>query len=105
MLVLSLDRCTGELSALVKAADVVVSLLPATMHPPIAELCLQHQKHLVTASYVSPGTSRTMTGYGATCLLARDIVQLMSICCYPACTRSPQGNARQGYQGWRDLPE
>jgi len=70
-LVLSLDCCTGELSALVKAADVVVSLLPATMHPPIAELCLQHQKHLVTASYVSPGTSRTMTGYRATCLLAR----------------------------------
>lgn len=30
------------------------SLLPAILHPKIAKHCLQHQKHLVTASYISP---------------------------------------------------
>jgi saccharopine dehydrogenase-like NADP-dependent oxidoreductase len=36
----------------IAAADIVVSLLPWTLHPVIAELCLAHGKHLVTASYV-----------------------------------------------------
>lgn len=36
----------------VSAADIVVSLLPWTLHPIIARLCLTHRKHLVTASYV-----------------------------------------------------
>ena len=30
------------------------SLLPVSFHPTVAELCLQHKKHLVTASYISP---------------------------------------------------
>jgi saccharopine dehydrogenase (NADP+, L-glutamate forming) len=34
-------------------ADVVVSLLPATLHSKAARHCLRHQKHLLTASYVS----------------------------------------------------
>ena len=33
--------------------DVVISLLPATMHVPIAESCISLRKSLVTASYVS----------------------------------------------------
>ena len=33
-------------------SDIVVSLLPWTLHPVIARLCLIHGKHLVTASYV-----------------------------------------------------
>jgi len=33
--------------------EVVVSMLPATMHPEIAELCLVKQAHLVTTSYIS----------------------------------------------------
>ncbi|GAM18902.1 hypothetical protein SAMD00019534_020770 [Acytostelium subglobosum LB1] len=33
---------------------VVISLLPAVMHVPIAKLCIQHKIHLVTASYISP---------------------------------------------------
>nr|KAJ3417907.1 hypothetical protein HK105_000609 [Polyrhizophydium stewartii] len=45
---------TEELSALVAGHDVVVSFIPATMHPTVAEQCLQHKKHLVTASYISP---------------------------------------------------
>ncbi|KAF7291646.1 hypothetical protein HMN09_01255800 [Mycena chlorophos] len=39
---------------LVQEADLVISLLPAGFHPEIAELCVEHQKHLVTASYISP---------------------------------------------------
>jgi saccharopine dehydrogenase-like NADP-dependent oxidoreductase len=38
---------------IISQADVVVSLLPATLHPQVARLCLQAQKHLLTASYVS----------------------------------------------------
>ncbi|KAG5641453.1 hypothetical protein DXG03_005142 [Asterophora parasitica] len=33
---------------------LVTGLLPAPMHPHIAQLCIDHRKHLVTASYVSP---------------------------------------------------
>ncbi|KAF9039350.1 Saccharopine dehydrogenase-domain-containing protein [Panaeolus papilionaceus] len=39
---------------LIKDADVVISLLPAPMHPDIAKLCIQHGSHLVTASYIAP---------------------------------------------------
>jgi len=34
-------------------ADVVVSMLPAMMHPDVARTCLRMGKHLVTASYAS----------------------------------------------------
>lgn len=43
---------TAMLSKTVATADIVISLLPWTFHPVIAELCLEHKKHLVTASYV-----------------------------------------------------
>ncbi|KAH8993244.1 Saccharopine dehydrogenase-domain-containing protein [Lactarius hatsudake] len=43
-----------RVSQLVKESDVVISLLPATLHPTVAELCVEHKKHMVTASYVSP---------------------------------------------------
>ena len=33
--------------------DVVISMLPARFHPVVAEVCLQNNKHLLTASYVS----------------------------------------------------
>jgi saccharopine dehydrogenase-like NADP-dependent oxidoreductase len=36
----------------IAAADIVVSLLPWTLHPVVAELCLAHGKHMVTTSYV-----------------------------------------------------
>ena len=41
-----------QLDGQVQAADIVVSLLPWTLHPVIARLCLAHGKHLVTASYI-----------------------------------------------------
>ncbi len=37
----------------IKAADIVVSMLPASMHHMIADSCLNHKKNMVTASYVS----------------------------------------------------
>ncbi len=39
---------------LIKESDLAISMLPATMHPMIAELCIKHKKNMVTASYVSP---------------------------------------------------
>ena len=38
---------------LIDAADIVISLLPARMHYPVAENCVEYRKPLVTASYVS----------------------------------------------------
>ena len=43
---------TPLLERTIAAADIVVSLLPWTLHPVIAGLCLAHSKHMVTASYV-----------------------------------------------------
>jgi saccharopine dehydrogenase-like NADP-dependent oxidoreductase len=40
------------LAGQIAAADIVVSLLPWTLHPLVARFCLAHGKHLVTASYV-----------------------------------------------------
>ncbi|TDL17070.1 hypothetical protein BD410DRAFT_901633 [Rickenella mellea] len=44
----------GTLENLIVKADVVTSLLPVSLHPYVAELCIKHKKHLVTASYISP---------------------------------------------------
>ncbi|UPL50691.1 saccharopine dehydrogenase C-terminal domain-containing protein [Hymenobacter sublimis] len=43
---------TGLLQ-LVQGADIVVSMLPALLHGPVARACVQLGRHLVTASYVS----------------------------------------------------
>ncbi|SMC97967.1 saccharopine dehydrogenase (NADP+, L-glutamate forming) [Desulfocicer vacuolatum DSM 3385] len=45
-------RDTVSLNDAVAKSDIVVSLLPWMFHPHIAALCLEHKKHLVTASYV-----------------------------------------------------
>jgi alpha-aminoadipic semialdehyde synthase len=42
------------LSALVARHDLVVSLVPAFCHPPVARAAIAHRRHMVTASYVSP---------------------------------------------------
>lgn len=39
---------------LIGASDIVISMLPANMHMPVAVECLRQKKNLVTASYVSP---------------------------------------------------
>jgi saccharopine dehydrogenase-like NADP-dependent oxidoreductase len=37
----------------IQQADVVISLMPAFLHPSVAKHCLEFGKHLLTASYVS----------------------------------------------------
>jgi saccharopine dehydrogenase-like NADP-dependent oxidoreductase/alanine dehydrogenase len=43
----------AALAAAVKPGDVVVSMLPAPMHPEVARVCLDAGCHLVTTSYIS----------------------------------------------------
>jgi saccharopine dehydrogenase (NADP+, L-glutamate forming)/spermidine synthase len=45
---------TEKLAKLVSEHDLAVSLLPAPLHPVVAELCIKNRKHMVTTSYVSP---------------------------------------------------
>jgi len=35
-------------------ADLVISMLPARMHPRVARHCVRYGRHMITASYVSP---------------------------------------------------
>lgn len=52
---LSLDIADREaLAAAVGRSDLVVSMVPYTFHPIVAEAAIERGKHLVTASYVSP---------------------------------------------------
>lgn len=43
-----------NLTDAVKTGDVVISMLPATMHLKVAELCLSKNLHFVSSSYISP---------------------------------------------------
>jgi alpha-aminoadipic semialdehyde synthase len=43
-----------SISNLVSQHDLVVSLVPATMHASVAKLCIKHKKDMLTASYISP---------------------------------------------------
>lgn len=47
-------KALSERERFVKECDVVVSLLPATLHVEVAKLAVKLGKHMVTASYVSP---------------------------------------------------
>jgi saccharopine dehydrogenase-like NADP-dependent oxidoreductase len=42
-----------QCSELIQRNDLVISMLPASMHVLVAQDCLLHKKHLVTASYIS----------------------------------------------------
>jgi saccharopine dehydrogenase (NAD+, L-glutamate forming) len=57
------DRCSAirlnvenevRVAEVVKGADLVVSMVPAHMHGPVAEAATHHRTHMVSASYVSP---------------------------------------------------
>ena len=53
-LALSIDR--GDLlDRIVADADLVMSMIPPSMHLAVAQACLKHRKPMVTTSYVSPG--------------------------------------------------
>ncbi|MFV0247701.1 MAG: saccharopine dehydrogenase family protein [Tenacibaculum sp.] len=42
-----------QTNAVVKKSDIVISMLPAHIHIELANICIELNKHLVTASYVS----------------------------------------------------
>lgn len=42
------------LAGALQAGDVVVSMLPADQHPPLARMCIEKRAHFVSSSYVSP---------------------------------------------------
>ena len=43
-----------DLTSQIENGDVVVSMLPATMHVKVANICLEQKAHFVSSSYVSP---------------------------------------------------
>jgi len=43
-----------DLASTVKQGDVLVSMLPATLHLKVAKFCLQHKVHFVSSSYIAP---------------------------------------------------
>ncbi len=45
---------SDKLDELVREVDLVVSMIPPTLHIPVARACLRHKKPMVTTSYVSP---------------------------------------------------
>ena len=42
------------LDDLVSEVDLVMSMIPPSMHIPVAKACLKHRKNMVTTSYISP---------------------------------------------------
>lgn len=47
---------TNERNALISGADLVISMLPASMHGLVVLDCIKHSKNLITPSYISPET-------------------------------------------------
>jgi len=45
---------SSEWESYIASHDVVISMLPAFLHPTVAKFCLRYKKHLFTASYISP---------------------------------------------------
>lgn len=43
-----------ELGRAVAAHDIVISLVPAGLHPNVAQACIAHRRNMVTSSYISP---------------------------------------------------
>ncbi len=62
------------LDTLVSEVDLVMSMIPPSMHLPVAESCLKHKKSMVTTSYISP----EMEGLSEQCR-NRDILILNEI--------------------------
>ena len=47
-----------SLAGLIKNNDIIVSLLPWVHHQKVANLCITHEKHMATTSYVSEGMKK-----------------------------------------------
>jgi saccharopine dehydrogenase-like NADP-dependent oxidoreductase len=58
----SLDvKNEDDLNLLISESDLVISLLPATMHLQVAKFCIKHRTSLVTTSYQHPGMAELQT--------------------------------------------
>ncbi|XP_068459012.1 alpha-aminoadipic semialdehyde synthase, mitochondrial [Clinocottus analis] len=53
-IMLDVSSQEGHLDSLVKDHDLVISMLPYTLHPLIAKHCIKRKVNMVTASYLSP---------------------------------------------------
>ena len=51
--IIDITRSQEELEKLIKNHQVVISLLPYSYHPVIAELCIKYKVNMVTASYLT----------------------------------------------------
>ena len=52
-LALSIDKL-DLLDRIVEGVDLVLSMIPPSLHMSVARACVQHRKHMVTTSYISP---------------------------------------------------
>jgi len=52
---LDVQESPERLDDLIKSHNVVISLLPWTLHPTVAKKCIAHKTDMVTASYCTPG--------------------------------------------------
>lgn len=48
---IDVEKPGPDLQSMIEKSDIVVSLLPHFLHPKIAELCIESQVNMVTASY------------------------------------------------------
>nr|XP_006821861.1 PREDICTED: alpha-aminoadipic semialdehyde synthase, mitochondrial-like [Saccoglossus kowalevskii] len=48
------QKHTGFLRRLVRENDLVISLLPYSLHPVVAEMCIEEKTNMATASYTTP---------------------------------------------------
>jgi saccharopine dehydrogenase (NADP+, L-glutamate forming) len=53
-----LAKDTAKLEQLISEHDLAISLLPAPLHPVVAQMCIKHKRHMVTTSYVSPAMQK-----------------------------------------------
>jgi alpha-aminoadipic semialdehyde synthase len=60
---------TAATTRAIQDADIVISLLPAPMHPPVARICVDLGKHMVTTSYISPDIASLHASYHPSLLL------------------------------------
>lgn len=54
-IVLDVTTGKGPLDKLIEDSTLVISLLPYTLHPTVAERCIKYKINMVTASYLSQG--------------------------------------------------
>lgn len=48
------EYSSQALAGALQPGDVVVSMLPADQHPPLARICIEKRAHFVSSSYISP---------------------------------------------------